>query len=412
MPLPIRSLPVVQNWDCQRCAKGCRDYRVYLTEEECNRLAAQHWEQDAQLANVPVAVRDGKRHRLNQRADGSCVFLNDEGRCRIHEKFGGDTKPFACRLYPFILVPAGDHWRVGLRYSCPAAVENQGRPLREHEQDLRNFAAELEQQDKPDTAPTPLQGRQTVDWSDLLLFHKALLALLTNREDRIERRWRKCLALAELCRQAKFDQVTGKRLTEFLELVGSGLEAELPVDLTEVSPPTWVGRILFRQAAAVYGRKDTGPERGIASQGRLALLRAAWRFAVGRGKVPAVHGHLPPVTFEQLEEPSGPLPVAAEELLERYYVVKVSSMQFCGLAQFGMDFWSGLEALALTLPVICWFARAFAELPREQAIARAIGIVDHNYGYSPLLSSRRQRGSWRILARRGELVKLIAWYSR
>ena len=86
------------------------------------------------------------------------------------------------------------------------------------------------------------------------------------------------------------------------------------------------------------------------------------------------------------------LPDAAEEMLERYYTVKVASMQFAGGAQFGMDFWSGLEALALTLPIIRWFGRAFSELPAEEATARAIRIVDHNYGYSPLLGSRRQRG--------------------
>ena len=410
MPLPFRSLPVLQNWDCQGCANCCRDYRVYLTDEEHQRLAGQGWEKDAHLG-VPVK-REGKRYRLNQRGDGSCVFLNNAGRCLIHEKFGAAAKPFACRLYPFILMPAGDHWQVGLRFSCPAAAENRGRPLKDHDNELRGFVAELESQETLPQGVPPLQGSQTVPWSDLSRFVEALLGLLRNRADRVERRWRKCLTLAGLCRQAKFDQVRGGRLAEFLDLVAGGLDAEVPVDPAEVPRPTWVGRILFRQAAAVYGRKDTGPERGIAARGRLALLGAAWRFALGRGPVPRVHGLLPATTFEQLERPAGPLPDAAEEMLERFYVVKVASLQFFGGAQFGMAFWPGLDALALTLPVIRWFGRAFVEVPPEEAIAQAIRIVDHNYGYSPLLGSRRQRGSWGILARRGELVKLIAWHSR
>ncbi len=408
MPLPVRSLPVLQNWDCRGCANCCRDYRVYLSEEERDRLAEHTWDE----VIGPAVAREGGRYRLNQRADGSCVFLSAEGRCRIHEKLGPEAKPFACRLYPFILVPAGDHWRVGLRYSCPAAAENHGRPLGEHDPELRAYAAELEKQESPAVAPPPLQERQTVSWGDLRHFVETVLAMLRNREDRIERRWRKGLALAELCRQARFDQVKGKRLREFLGLVGSGLDAEVPVDPAEVPPPTWVGRVLFRQASAVYGRKDTGPERGLAARGRLARLGAAWRFAVGRGEVPRVHGLLPAVTFEQLEKPTGPLPDAAEELLERFYAAKVVSLQFCGSAQFGLGFWEGLEALALTLPIVLWLSRMFGELTGEQAVARAIRMVDHNYGYSPLLGSRRQRGSWRILARRGELVKLIAWYSR
>lgn len=405
MSLPIRHLSVLQNWDCQGCANCCRDYRVYLDEEEYRRLVEQSGETDA-------VAREGTRYRLKQRADGSCVFLSEVGRCRLHERFGSDAKPFACRLYPFVLAPAGDHWRVGLRYSCPAAAGNQGRPLTEHVKELRGYATELAAQGLPHVSPPPLQGRQTVAWDDLLLLVQALLTLLRNREDRMERRWRKCLALAALCRQASFEQVKGKRLAEFLGLLKSGLDAEVPVDPRGVPAPTWVGRVLFRQAAAVYGRKDTGPERGVAAGGRLALLGAAWRFAVGRGEVPRVHGLLPATTFEKLEEPGEPLSAAAEEMLERFYTVKVAGLQFCGAGQFGMAFWPGLEALALTLPVLRWWGRAFAELPAEEALARAFRVVDHNYGYSPLVGSRRQRGSWNILSRRGELVKLIAWYSR
>src|SRR5262249_4066013 len=128
MPWPIRQLPVLQNWDCHSCTNCCREYRVYLSDQETKRISEQEW-QDTDLANVPGVVSEGPwwapRPRLNQRADGCCIFLSDQGRCRIHERFGSQAKPFACRLYPFILVPAGDHWRVGLRFSCPSAAKNQ-----------------------------------------------------------------------------------------------------------------------------------------------------------------------------------------------------------------------------------------------------------------------------------------------
>src|SRR6202011_5798955 len=110
MSLPVRSLPVLQNWDCQGCSNCCREYQVSVTEEERQRILAQGWEKDPSMEGVSLFAKQGtwwsRKYRLSHRADDACVFLNSEGRCRIHERFGADAKPLACRLYPFVLVPA------------------------------------------------------------------------------------------------------------------------------------------------------------------------------------------------------------------------------------------------------------------------------------------------------------------
>ncbi len=67
----------------------------------------------------------------------------------------------------------------------------------------------------------------------------------------------------------------GGRLSELLELLSSAADAETPANPMLVQPPGWIGRILFRQSAALYTRKDHGPNRGLSSRGRLALLGAA-----------------------------------------------------------------------------------------------------------------------------------------
>jgi lysine-N-methylase len=41
-----------------------------------------------------------------------------------------------------------------------------------------------------------------------------------------------------------------------------------------------------------------------------------------------------------------------------------------------------------------------------------VNLVDNQFGFNPLLGTRRQRLCFRLLARMGELEKLIAWYSR
>jgi lysine-N-methylase len=241
---------------------------------------------------------------------------------------------------------------------------------------------------------------------------QALLDLLRNRRDPMERRLRKCLALAHEMRKAKLDDIKGNRLEGLLDLMKGVVDAEAPANPQMVALPGWVGRILFRQAAALFTRKDHGPNRGVAGQGRLALMGAAWRFARGTGRVPRMHRGLPEADFADLETPRGPLPEAAEQVLERYYALKVGSLQFCGSAQFGLPFWDGFELLVLTFPILLWVARMYRDLPREEAVVRALSIVDDHFGFNRMLSTARQRLSFQILARTGELGRLVAWYSR
>lgn len=393
-----------------------------VTEQERQRILAQGWNA-AQLGGLDPFVRTGppwaRQWQLNHRADGSCVFLSEEGRCQVHERFGYDTKPLPCRLFPFVLVPVGNHWSVGLRFACPSAAANKGRPLPGHTKALTEFAIELAVREglgkEPDdalTMPPRLTAKQRVGWQDIERCVDALLALLLDRRDHIERRLRKCLALANLMRQARLEGIEGKRLSELLDLLRAAADTEAPSSPQAVPPPSWVGRLLFRQAAALFTRKDHGPNRGNPQRNRLALMAAAWRFARGRGTVPRLHKIIPSTTFEQLEQPQGPLPPEAELVLERYYHIKAGSLQFCGPASFGLPLWEGLEVLALTLPITLWLSRAWQDRPRREAVEQALAVVDDHIGFNRVLASRRQRLAFRILARRGELARLIAWYSR
>ena len=418
MSWPVRHLPIVQNWDCHGCGECCREYVVTVTDAERERILSQGWEQDPRYAGIPLFVKTGSwrkpTYRVNTRADNTCIFLDESGRCRIHAKFGSEAKPLACRIYPFVLVPAGDHWRVGIRFACPSAADNKGRPLNASIADLRDFAQALESREGVGdrTAPPPLQVGKYVSWDDLERFNRAILAIIARPDSPIDYRLRLCLALALLCRHSKFETVAGPRLSEFLGVVTESLSAETERDPEQIAPPGWIGRILFRQAAAIYGRRDTGPRRGVSARGRLALLWAAWRFARGSGRVPRVHGLMPEATFAAMEKPAGPLPPISEGMLTRYYQVKVESMHFFGPTNFHQPYWDGLESLLLTFPVVMWLSRAFTDRSREEAVTLALRIVDDNFGYNKLLGSARQRFATRLLASRGELGRLIAWYSR
>jgi lysine-N-methylase len=418
MPLPVRSLTVLQNWDCHGCTDCCRQYRVHVTDEERARIDAQKWDADPALQGVKLFVREGGwfsgRYRLNETAGGGCVFLDEKGHCRIHAKFGPDAKPLACRVYPFVLVKTDAHWRVGLRFACPSAANDLGRPVDAHDLTLRGFAADLEQQALAQRAqPLPkLQRGQTVPWSDIDSFIRAFRGFIQDERRPLEWRLRKCLAVIDLCRQSRFDVVSGGRLKEFLGVVGDGVGPDVPVRPEAVAPPNRLGRFLFRQMTYLYVRKDQGPQRGVAQRGRFSIAWSGYKFVQGSGYVPQVHAAIPETTFERIEEPAGPLPDASVKMLSRYYQVKIDSGQFFGPTNFHRFFWDGLETLILTYPAILWLSRALHDRPKEEAIVTALRIVDDNFGYNPLLGARRQLSATRMLARRGDIARLVAWYSR
>lgn len=430
MSRPVRSLPLMQNWDCGGgCTECCRQYVVYVTDEERQRILAQGWECEPDLQGVQLFERAKGSEggwRLRHRPDGGCVFLDADHRCRIHARFGLEAKPFACRLYPFVLMPCGDRWQLGLRFSCPPAAQNVGRPLTEHLPEVRALAELLErrQAGRPEPPP-PLQGAQNLSWPDVERIVRAADRLLADGNFPLEQRWRQVLYLVALLRTARFDgggdprkAVVGRRLGELLEVLSGAARDETPL-AGHLPPPGRKGRVLFRSLLAAYVRKDSGPEQGRVQQTVWGRLRAAWRFARGRGRIPRLHACLPEgARFEEAEEawpPENTLQADdALALLERWSRVKLLSLQFCGPGNFGLDMWEGLESLAAAGAAILWLSRllyAYGQ-PLPEAMVRAVRTVDDNFGFSPLLSVGRQRRVLRLLRQDDELPRLIAWYSR
>jgi len=415
MPMPVRSLPTVQNWDCRSCSDCCRTYSVPVTAAERETIAKQAWSAVPGFEKMDTVVKAGGEYALAHTAEGACVFLGDDNRCRIHAKFGAAAKPKACRIYPFVMVPAGDHWRVGIRFACPTATANQGRKLAEHAGELAEFAGLLEadaSRSIADLPPPPLQAGQSIPWVDLLRFNAAISEILNEPAYSLERRLRQISALAEVCKKSRFGEVQGDRLKEFLDVMGAAIVEDVPIR-TMVPKPGWVGRMLFRQLAAVYCRKDNGPDTGIASRGKWTRIRSAWRFARGTGAIPKLHARIPTMTFADAEEARGSIPAEIEALLLRYYRVKVESLQFCGPTNYHRPYWEGLDSLLMTFPAILWLARVFERggLDRTNATKLALRLVDDSFGYNKLLDAGRQPWAMRALADRGEIAKLIAWYA-
>lgn len=416
------TLPVLQNWDCHNCGGCCRQHQIEITDVERQRIIDQKWTAADGVPEGKAIVRMGgwfgtARYRLGHQPDGACVFLNEKGLCRIHAKFGEAGKPLACRMYPYAIHPAGKSVAVSLRFSCPSVVKNAGRPVTQQQADIRNLAAEVVPPWASEIPPPPLHSRERVDWADFHRFVDALDATLVEPGTPLMDRLLHACLWTTLVGQSSFTKLRGDRIRDFLELIQEATASEVPELKTRPTEVSRVGRLYFRLLVAQYARKDTAADVSEGLAGRWRLLRAVWRFSKGQGEIPPLQEVFRPVPFAALEEPFGELTAEQDEMLTRYFRVKIQGLHFCGPAYYHIPFVEGFQSLALMLPVTLWLARWLAagegrnRLSTDD-IAKALTIADHHHGYSPALGQRAARSRVRSLADGGDLTKLILKYAR
>ncbi len=123
------------------------------------------------------------------------------------------------------------------------------------------------------------------------------------------------------------------------------------------------------------------------------------------------------VCFSDLEVHFGGRRPDIDELLTRYFRVKIQGIHFCGPAQFQTSLLDGFRGLTLMYPIVMWLARLRAarrgakqlELADVQA---SLATADHNYGYSPALGTRSALSRISLLSRMKQLTSLLSWYSQ
>ncbi|MEX2287310.1 MAG: YkgJ family cysteine cluster protein [Planctomycetaceae bacterium] len=417
------TLPTIQNWSCHNCGGCCRQHLIEVTEEERQRIIAQNWtEADGIPADRPVLVRLSgfgrkQRYRLGHQSDGACVFLDEKGLCRIHAKFGEHAKPLPCRIYPYAFHPGGKQAVVSLRFSCPSVVANLGRPVSEQLDDLKKMAAVVVPESAKNVPPPPVSDHERLDWPDFSRFVTALDQTFAANDVSVTVKLMRALFWINVAGQSKFDVVRGERLGEFLDLMTTAASHEVAENLAPMDEPSRSGKLQFRLLAAQYARKDTfvSLESGLA--GRWRLLRSAIRFARGTGNVPPLQEVFSSVPFSALEAPFGGISAEADEILTRYFRVKIQGLHFCGPAYYDVPLVEGFQSLALVFPSVLWLSRWLAASGGRSAlttddVARALAIADHHHGYSPAFGQGHFRRRVRLLARTRDIGRLCAWYAR
>jgi lysine-N-methylase len=406
-------MPTGQNWSCHSCSDCCRGgLLITLLPEDKRRIEQQGWTLADGVDPAKMIVANLGSHRLGHQPGGACVFLDAAGRCRIHAKFGEAAKPLACRLYPLVIHPAGKKLLIGLRFSCPSAAANQGRPMAEQGAELQKLAKLILPENYENFPPPPVSATPGLGWPDFLRFTEWLDCTLAAENVPVALKLLRGLHWLSMVERGQLDQITGEGANEILEALISNSVEKVPSLPTDTEKPSGFGRMFLRLLVLEHARTVTVADQDVRSSHRWKMLAAAFRFTRSSGSTPALREGLKSVKFAAIEKPFGPLSPGAEAVLTRYFCVKIQSLHFCGKAFHDRPLIEGFRNLALLYPIVVWLARWLAVSDGRTELAdgdvmNAVSLVDYQYSYSPYLGWRT-----RLLQQRNDIVRLCVWYAR
>ena len=416
MTLPIKALPIAERWDCTGCGKCCRGNVVPLHDDDLARLREQRWDQHPDFRGTRTIVRQrliGGRYQLAQRDDGTCVFLTDEGLCRIHQEFGFESKPLVCRMYPLQLVPVHDTAYLTLRRSCPTAAADQGREMRAHRDVAKAFVKERPRLAEAVPPPDIYRGHRRT-WKETLLVMRGIERLLTDERFPLVRRIVHGLRYCDLLENCRLKKVDATKLRDLIDILVDNSPSEAAVLFREAGEPTKFSKVVFRQITAEYLRLQPGFIVRESWSQRLRMAAAAFAFARGRGSIPRLHESYPEASFEQVETRRlGHIGGSLQEPFVRYFEASAVSRQYAMAGRTGWSLIEKYRALATAYPVAMWTLRYFCqgESPTVQQVIDMITAVDRGQGYGPL-GGRQHRRRISHLTQLDALDRLVIWYAR
>lgn len=393
MPLPKIYISRQQHYGCLLCGRCCRRFHVLLRPAEVERLSKLDWGDEPDVPTDFCHVIKGFPYFKRKETDGGCVFLDENGVCRMHRKFGFDKKALTCRGYPFNIVSTfPGEVSVLARMDCPAVLTDNGAPIRSQSHDIEQLVSEL--RFGSGFTSRQLQGMEK---ASVLEFRDKLQAILDDESMDM----RECaLMLMSVCRRA--EQLGGIFLNdnETMKEVYPSMMTTLRNDISEL-PKYGLGlycRMVFRQLLSFYCRRD----EEILSPSIASRISQAWNTAM----ICIGGGNLGKFGYEHPDYPvrragifdAKHLDCSRETwaVLRKFISVRLECLQFFGVSYYGADIFSGLKALLLVFPMSLALAKIHAcsrdaEDISADDVKYAISAIDHCHGRSPALSFKHIR---------------------
>jgi lysine-N-methylase len=414
MSLPIITLPMAERWDCHQCGVCCRGSIVPLDEEDLRKLQEQKWEEHSDYRGVAVTAAGDRRGRkqLAKRVDGSCVFLMDDGLCRIHKEFGFDAKPLVCRMFPLQLVPRDKQAVLTIRRACPSAAADKGREVTEYLPEVRAYAKEGRLIEHAVAAP-PIKPGEEAEWKRSGVLLETLRRVTCDERYPPIRRLVHGLELCRLVETARTGGMPTRKLSDLVSVLEEHIAAEAAPHFAQRQRPSAGGRLLFRriglEAVRLHPRAYLMPRWWT----RFQLVWWALKMVAGRGTLPRVHPQFPSATFQQLEQPLGLLDAALYRPLARYFETSTASYQYALGDRGGWSIIESYRQLAILYPIALWLLRwaTVGRTPEVNDVYEIITTLERAQGYAPL-GGLEQRSRLRTLARLDDLPRLVIWYGQ
>ncbi|MBI3096858.1 MAG: YkgJ family cysteine cluster protein [Planctomycetes bacterium] len=394
-------MPADLRYDCHACGRCCRDWMILCSEAEAQRTLSRDWgELFPDLKGVPVfeppvQMPEGRMYRLSHKADGTCIFLDGNNRCRIHEQLGSAAKPLVCRIYPYTFTHTPSGIFVSVKMSCPSAIAGKGRPMEEQREEVAALASAAAR----DILPTPISGtvrftrKLRLPWTDLIGVQEVFDGLFRQRGIPFFPRLVSVLRLARLLSEARLSALEGGQAIEFCRIMGKDFAAQASAgQMIPPGLPKTGTRIQFRQFLRMFTLREFVDFAGASFFARMKLqirfFTNGLRFALGRGEIVMrdLGGALPLPTIDAMPPP--PAHPEIEAMFERFCSSKIFGQLTYGPNAGGQPYLTGIAVLGASCAAIGWYARASAygrksAAVEPQDVAEAIRIVD-----STLTSSR------------------------
>lgn len=407
-----------QKYSCHGCGSCCRDFTVQLTDTDLQKLNEQGWKE--RLGQEYVVQFRGHSW-LKQTDDGACVFLGDNGLCKVHAEFGLEAKPLACQFFPFMLSPNVRDTHVGISFACGSVVASKGADLESHRGDVRRMSELL-----PASAPMPvqLQGKLIASESEVATIETALDGWLRKKNISPAVRYQGLAWLITSLLQANLGNVRGEKLRQLASTLSDAVEQELPLlDWPEPSPRAWK---LLRQA--VFTRIEDPKIGDLLKRGKVASVLGQWarsrKWAVGKGISLKTTGFRS-VDFASFESTFGVFDTsttsigdstslsieaakntltdsqshdaeAMDDLLQRWIRATILGGRAWGSGLYGLPIDQGLGLIMVNLLTALWLARFHAAGRGAQHVSLldlqvAVGRVDRTSGRAVWLATAGER---------------------
>ncbi|MDA1008534.1 MAG: YkgJ family cysteine cluster protein [Planctomycetota bacterium] len=412
LPILIAS-PLGQKYSCHSCGNCCRDFTVQLRDEDMERLREQKWESEL---GEPVTIRFRGKDFLRQRPDGSCIFLQSDGLCKVHSRFGLQAKPVACRFFPFSVMPAGTTSRAGLNFACQSVQDNKGAHPFSHLADLQRMV-----DDAPESTAqgksVALSHRLAAEGNEVESLRTALIEWLARGPMSVSTRVGVVALIAQQLFEAKLAQVRGDRFQELVQILMTAAcqwSSDRPIEPTSSSE-----RGLLRQA--IFMRVSDPRLSELRSRGWFRTtstqLIDSFRFQKGFGNVPTIRGIESSVSFKAVERIE-PLRAsmdaeAIDDLFSRWLGARIAGERAWGSGYYGTSAIEGLCALSVDAAAAGWIARlhcagAGRNIPTMEDAKFGVGRIDRSAGRAPWLWSQGESLRLRFFTMRGALARLCA----